>query len=256
MNTDFHHIEQLLSQFDQVDNSAAIYSSLCWSFAMSAGQTIVRLNRVWDTEDPMYKHFSTARKEETTRNLEQRLERIGDLVAYFARGGSSEWLPTGAEVVALMQNEFSDRDRVPDHQTIEALCEELGTTQNEVRAALKKNNERYAQETRIQLSLAKQLGAEIERAIDSFLHDLRDPPNTINQHDAIRITDKIADKAAKYAANRLASALRQTRQRRRDALNADRRLLADIEGRADELLTRLERERDGAFMDAELSTSG
>lgn len=251
MNTDFRHIEQLLGRFDQVDNSAAIYSSLCWSFAMSAAQTIVRLNRVWDTQDPMYKHFSNERRAETTRVLEQRLAQFGELIGYFARGGDEAWLPTGAQVVALMQKEIGHHDHLPDHETIEALCEELKATEAEVRAALKHNSERYTQETRIQLNLAKQLGAEIERTIDGFLHELHDLPAAISQNDAIRITDKIADKASKYAANRLASALRQTRRRRRDALNADRRLLTDIEDQADELLTRLQRERDGAFMDSE-----
>lgn len=253
MNTEFHHIEKLLNRFDQVDNSAAIYSSLCWSFAMSAAQTIIRLHRVWDAEDPMYGHFSSDRKAETTRRLEESLDRFGSLVNYFARGGLEDWLPTGAGVVALMQGEMSDRDLVPDHATMEALCEELDATESEVRAALRKNNERYQQETRLQFSLVEQLSAEIERTIDAFVNDLQATPATIDQRDAIRITDKIAEKASQYAANRLAAALRQTRRGRRDALNADRRLLIDIEGEADALLSRLEHERDGAFMDAEFT---
>jgi hypothetical protein len=251
MNTDFRHIEELLSRFDQVDTSAAIYSSLCWSFAMSAAQTIVRLNRVWDTQDPMYQHYSNERRAETTRVLEQRLAQFGELVSYFAQGGDEAWLPSGALVVGLLQKEIGYHDHLPEQETIEALCAELGATEPEVRAALKHNNERYARETRIQLDLAKQLAGEIERTIDGFLTASHDLPAAISQNDAIRITDKIADKASKYAANRLASALRQTRRRRRDALNADRRLLTDIEDQADQLLTRLQRERDGAFMDAE-----
>lgn len=73
----------------------------------------------------------------------------------------------------------------------------------------------------------------------------------VDQYTAIKMADKIADKAATYAGNALNSARRAMRPRRRDKFNADYRLLKDAADRADTLLERLEHEREAAQSDQE-----
>jgi hypothetical protein len=248
MNAYFSDLESLLDRFDQVDNSGAVQASLAWSFAVSAAQTMVRLARLGNEDDPFYSKLEADKLEETARRLEQRLDNYGELIALFAKEANPEWMPTGKLVAELIQKELTT-DRTPDSDTIEALAAEMDAGVDDVKAAIKKNEERFAKETQLQIDMAKNMADSIEKTVDAFISNCYDTPVVINQNDAIRIADKIAAKAATYAANRLAAAIRQPRKRRRDALNADRRLLLDIENDADKLLTRLEHERDAAFLE-------
>jgi len=166
------------------------------------------------------------------------------------RGANPEFVPTGAEVASRI----TDGDVggvIGEVVDDEQVADEMDATVEEVRKARQLNEERQQAEARQQAETAKNYSDEIAARVDNAVHRLPGPIEHVDQRDAIAIAERIADEAAKYAENLLAAAMRQRRQRRRAQLNAERRLLLDIERQADAILDHLERERDAARSDQE-----
>ena len=251
MNTEFAKIETLISQLDSVDRAAPVLSSLSWSFAMSIGQSIARLERVWDEEDPTYGNMDTERRVEAQTRLERRIEDMSLLLSWAWRGAIPDYAPSGADVAdRIIVNDMPTKDYA--EETIEALAEEMDATIAEVKQALAANDQRMARDAECQAIAARNAREAIVTAVDQCLGDQRQVDDYIDINAAIRIVDRVADKAAQYAEQALANALRQRRARRRTQANAERRLLLDIERQADDLLDRLETERNAASSEQEL----
>ena len=237
MEQQFGNIETLIGQLNDLDRAQSLCASLSWSFAMSIGQITARLLREDFTD------------EEAIQRLEQRREEISDLLAWSVRQANPDYIPSPADVVQRLQEgqtqTFSNEDM------IELLVDQLGVSKDDVRRAEARNVERAAKEASLQAESARANDTAVMEAVRSAMHSYPGDLEVINQVDAIKITDRIADKAADYADNVLANALRQKRERRRKSLVAEYQLLKDIERQADELLDRLQHERDAVASDDE-----
>lgn len=241
---EFGKIEALISDLETIDRADSVLASLAWSFAMSIGQTMVRLTRVYDEDDPTYARLTHDQKEETTRRLEGRIDDYKALLAWAARGANPDFAPTGQDVVERI-TELGATQTV-EESTIEEIAAEMGATVADVKRAQARNAERMKIEATLQAEAAKAQVDVVRAAIDNTIGMYLSPMEVINIYDGIRIVDRIAQKAADYAENALAQALRQSRARRRAGLNAERRLLVAIEEKADDLLDRFERDAQAA----------
>ena len=249
MNTDFSSIELLVSQLEDIDRASPMMASLSWSFAMSIGQLVARIHRVFDPDDAQYAKLSYDAKADLVRTLEARLEAQGDLMAWAARQATPGYTPTGEDVASRLA-EGSQATEALSSQSVAELAEELGVSITEIVEAQAINDAKMKQNADLQALCARNRRAEIVTTVDRFLGSY-ELIEAVNIHDAIRIVEKIAGKCSVYAQNLLAMAIHQTRQNRRTEFNAQRRLLLDIEAQADTLLLRFKHARDASASDQE-----
>lgn len=241
-------IEALLTRMDEMERKEAVMSSIAWSFAMSMGQTMARQERIFNDDDPTYGNWSHDRRAETNKRLEGRLEAYAAIVGWAAAQANPDFLPSGQEVLSRILSSDAPPQAVGSDD-VQALAEEMGLSELEIKQLLAHNKERYKAEQSVQAEAAKLHGSRIWLTVDRALENV-EGFDTIDAFDAIRIVERIADKAADYAFNAAASAIRQRRAKRRNTLNSEARQFRDIESQADNLMDRYRQE-----VEAETETS-
>ena len=252
MNCEFGRIERLIEDLGAIDRAAPLMASLSWSFAMSVGQITARLLRYGDEDAGGTEgNKPSDDRADEIRRLENRRDELGELLGWAVRQSNPDYVPSASDVVSRIQDGQVQPAAMSEEVTA-MLCEELGVSKREL-AEARQRNEEYAREEAIkQAAVARAYENEIVAAVNAYLASGPQIVDQLNQVDAIRITDRIAQKSADYAERVLGGALRQRRQRRRDERLAEYRLLRDIESRAEDLLDQLNHERDAAASDQEL----
>lgn len=233
MQTRIEDVEVLLERFEELDRKEAVMSSIAWSFAMSAGQTILRLNRVWNDDDPTYGEWDHNRRADKTQDLEHTLERYCGVIGWAAAQANPEFCPTGQDVVQRLKTGMQQQEMGKD--VLEELAAEFGVSLLEIKQAMAQNQQRFANEQDAQKLAAELFEREVVMKIDAALSDTA-PMAHFDTGDARRICERLADKAADYASSALSRAVMQRRARRRQALNAEVRLFRKLEEACDTLL--------------------
>lgn len=239
-------VELLLEQADELDVKASLMSSLSWSLAFQVGSNVVRLHRLDDEEDYRFKQMSADDRERETKRLEARIEQLQDYLGWAAAQANPDYLPAPEDVAKALQEPMEQQIDLED---VPFLAKEWGCSEHEIRDLKKRNEERFKQEAELSAEAAKlcarSIEAHVRRGLDAA-HEFEE----ISLDDAIRWVDKIAEKAAEYATNTVATGLRTRRERRRRALQARAELLRRLEAAADDLLDRLTHERDAITDDS------
>ena len=242
MNTNIEAIELLVTKFEELDRKSAVMSSIAWTFAMSLGQSIVRQERVFMEDDPTYGGWTYDRKVEATERLDRRIADYVSLIGWAAAQTNGEYTPDGQAVYDRVSSSQAP-DTPANTEDVGLLAKEMGLTEAEIQQMLNYNSERQKAEQLVQSEAAKNFKDRIITAVDLALKS-SESFEVIDAYDAIRIVNRLADKAADYAFRAGADACRQRRAKRRNDLNAQARMFRDLETQCDKLLTTLEREAE------------
>lgn len=255
MNNNLEKIELVVEKLDQIEGATgAVFASMAWSYAASLTGAFAQDIRLDDPQDPVYGRLTEEERLERHRQVESRITRMSEVLAWAASLAATDYAPTGEAVVERMLSDQQAPET--DEALIATIAESMGVTLEEAREGARLNEQRLAEQRELQKKAIASDRTRIQLAIQSAIDAPVDPGWELEDQDAVRILERIAEKCEQYERNRLQRAFTTRRAKVIKQLAAERMLLADIMNEADELAERIQRQLDAQGVEMEHESDG
>lgn len=236
-------VESLLTQLETIEGlTGAIMASVTWSYGCSLANMLALRERL-DHPDSEFARLKADVRRTRAERMEKRIEELESVLAWATAYANPEYTPSGKGILDLVLGNDKPSASLSDDEYREQFCSAMGITEKEASALFQATAAQRAEQRQLikrTLEVSREL---MERRIDAAI--AAEPVlGDLTTRDTVRILERIAEKCEVYEGQRLQRAALTRRTRRLAQLAAERRLLADIANKADELAARLAAEAE------------